>query len=194
MSTSDRAVLLARTNSGTAAINEQVRALTRFAADNHIHVVGKLILPHCAEADFEVEKHLTALLGRRRGRTGDDFNMIIIADLSRLSRRGVPSAMALIKRLAAAGVSVVTPDLGVINEMLWQSFPLMRKGWARWRRNRSVVTPPGKKELNPNASKTNSVPRDDEDADARGDGLVHGRAPRPHRRDGPPKPYREERR
>lgn len=191
MHSNKKAVLFARANGGIAAINDQVRALTRYAEKNQIKVVCKVMLPHCSASDYEVESHLTALLGRRRGRS--KFSMVMITDLSRLSRRGVPHAMNLIRKLSAAGVSVVTPDLGVVDDRLWKSFPLMPKGWAKWGKNKSLLVQRDRKESTPDASKTVLVACDDEAAGTRGDGPVHGRTPRPHRRDGPPKSYPEER-
>ena len=180
----NKAVIFARSNSGVAAVNQQVRALTKYADKHGINVVATLRMPHCSATDFEVRSHLAALIGVRRGQKR--ANMIIVTDVSRLARRGVPHAMNLIKKLADAGVAVVTPDLGVVNESLWRSFPLLMKGWAKWKK-KSVVVPTDRKELAPDASKNDAVARDDEDADPRGDGPVHGRAPRPHRRDGSPK-------
>ena len=165
------AVIFARSSGGRAVIQKQVRVLTKYATQNNIKVVATVTLPHCSAHNYEAEANLTALLGRSRNR----FGMIIVTDLSRLSGRGVPHAMNLIKRFADAGVTVVTPDLGVINETLWKSFPLLMKGWAKWRKKRNVVIP-NKKEEASDAQTINPVARDDKAADAHPDRLVQERA------------------
>jgi hypothetical protein len=151
MNTDNKAVLFARSNNGATAIREQVKLLRDYAAANEIKVVGQVTLPHCSANDYEVEANLTALLGRRRGRS--NFGMIIITDLSRLSRRGITHGMHLIKRLSDAGVSVVTPDLGVVTDVLWNSFPRLNRGWARTRRRNS------------NLNRKEPIPRDSKDPD-----------------------------
>jgi hypothetical protein len=183
------AILVARSNGGDDAINEQMRVLTKYAADNGIRVLGKVLLGNCSAGNYSLEATLEALLGTRRG--SQRCSIIVVTDLSRLSRRGVPHAMHLIKKLAEAGVAVLTPDLGIVDEKLWRSFPPMVKGWARWGKGKSRSGPRTRKGCGSHASKKNPVARDDEDADARGDGPVYGRTPRPPRRNGPSKPTSE---
>lgn len=165
MSLNGRAVLFARSNSGAAAIDEHVRALTKYAKDNGIKVVAKVTMPHCSAHEFDVQANLTALIGRGRGH--NKVGMVIVTDLSRLSRRSVPHAMNLIKKLAAAGVAVVTPPLGVVDDSLWRSFPLVMKGWSQ-RKKKSAAVRLGKKDVNPDGSKEGSaVPDHEEGAKSR---------------------------
>lgn len=159
MNSNKNAVILARTQGGEAMIKAQVHALKRYADQNGISVVATVTLPHCSANDFNVQENLTALLGRRHG--CPDFKMIVVTDLTRLSRRGIPEAMNFIKKLAAAGISVVTPDLGVVNERLWASFPRRRRGWARHKNSDSIKFSL-KKVREPNASNERSAARDED--------------------------------
>lgn len=116
MSANSRFIAVARREDGIDAFHRQVRALTRLAITHGIRVVGSITLPFCSASDYEVESHVAVLIGRRRGR--DDFGMFLVTDLSRLSARGLLPATSLIRKLAIAGVAVVTPELGVIDGKL----------------------------------------------------------------------------
>ena len=118
MSANNRHIHIAFTDGDFTALHRQVRALTQLATTHRIKVIGQIILPFCTASEYVAHSHLAVLIGRWGG---DDLGMVLVTDLSSLLPYGPPSATTLIKKLMAAGVSVVTPDLGVVDGELPQA-------------------------------------------------------------------------
>src|SRR4051812_33147555 len=100
---STKIVLLARSNGGPEFIKKQVEVLKRFARENQMSVVDIVRLPYCSANDERVDGTLATFSEKGNGRNA---NAIVVADLSRLSRRGPHALMSIIWKLGAMGIRV----------------------------------------------------------------------------------------
>lgn len=108
----NKAIVFARSNGGDDAISHQVACLQRYARAHGIHVIGHIVLPHCSANSETADEQLDLLIGRPRG---GGFNMVLVTDLTRLSRRGVAHATPILTRLASRGVRILTPETQELN-------------------------------------------------------------------------------
>lgn len=97
-----RCIGLARTATENASIERQVEVLREFATKKGMIYVGDVCL--IGVSGSHTEKHIDDLIKRKV--ENDDFEVLLAADRSRLTRRGSAHGERLLKRLRRAGIEV----------------------------------------------------------------------------------------
>ena len=101
-------------------LDQQVTALRRFAHQNGMVTVDEVRLPNASADGPEVISALAELSKRKR--TRDDYDLVLIESLCRLTRSGVCHGMHLVQRFRRLGVSIMTVDGGVVGSEAAKSF------------------------------------------------------------------------
>lgn len=103
-----------------SSIKRQKKRLRDFAHRRELHVVDDVTLKNISALSRETTTAVDALLARKEQK--DDFDLLVIPDLSRISRGGICHTMQVVRRLTDAGVSVATLDNGLIDQSLFRAF------------------------------------------------------------------------
>lgn len=141
-------------------IHRQVSLLNAFARRYALRVVGEVWLSDVSSMSNQAHVALNEILARKR--ETDDFDVLLMADLTRLSRGTICHTMQLIKRLFLCGISVLTLDNGLIDAALFETFRVRTNFQKRdrARRNRQLLTKisvKGEKEVNPDGAKEDTA-------------------------------------
>jgi DNA invertase Pin-like site-specific DNA recombinase len=99
-----RCVIFARGN--MESVERQLRSLKEYAEDHQFKVIGNLCVLGSANA-AATGTAIESIVKRKK--KSDDFDVLVISDLSRLTRASVPQAAALMNRIADAGITVMAP-------------------------------------------------------------------------------------
>ena len=116
-------------------LERQVEGLQRFAAQHGVKVVGNVKIANEQADTATVTAALSALLARKKA--SNDFNLVLLTDLSRLTRRGCCHGMHLVRLFEVLGVAVATPDTGIIGSSVYKSFRFRLKRGHTRRREKS---------------------------------------------------------
>ncbi len=134
--TGRRCILFARGGNDNQYQNSILRQITQmrdFARRRKLRVVDEVRLMNTSAISPATAEALEALLARKAKH--EDFDLLLTADLSRMSRGGICHTMQSIMRFADAGVRVMTLDNGIIDEALFSTFRVRisgkKKGWIR---------------------------------------------------------------
>ena len=90
--------------------------LRAFAEQQKLVMTDEITFPHTSSGDPEFDSAIDGIIERRTERK--DFDVLVIPDLARLTSTGMQEVLRLIRRMAAAGITVVAPTIGDIGERL----------------------------------------------------------------------------
>lgn len=100
-----RVLALARSGAtNTAQVESQVKSLRQFATTAGMIWVDAVRL--AGVGDKDMDKHVRSLIERKR--TADDFNTLLVADYSRLTRRGANHLLRILRKLHRSGIRVIS--------------------------------------------------------------------------------------
>ena len=161
-----RSIIVARGRDadGGDQLEQQVRELRAYARRVGIKVVDEVKVANEQANTPALMAALSALFERKK--TQDDFNLILLTDLSRITRRGLCHGMHLVRLFEILGVAVATPDTAIIGTSVFNCFHFRSKRWRVRRPERSG------KDRQPREEK-DQVERNDAPPDARR-GVEHG--------------------
>jgi DNA invertase Pin-like site-specific DNA recombinase len=112
-----RCVLLARTatsEQGSGAMEKQIATLAEFAEKQGMTCVDDVCL--LGVSGHQMDEHLRSLIERKR--TKNDFDFILVSDLTRLGRRNAVHLILTLDQLSGAGVQVISVNGGEHNGII----------------------------------------------------------------------------
>ncbi|CAN5407695.1 hypothetical protein BH09PLA1_BH09PLA1_01480 [soil metagenome] len=118
-----RAILFVRSATDDAPdLAEQRRVLTVYARCQRLHVVDEVGVDGVSQGSLSTGTAavLDGLITRKIH--VDDFDILLMRDLSRITRSGVHHAIRTIMRLTNVGITVVTSDQGPIDKSMLRTF------------------------------------------------------------------------